>query len=70
MTEIRDIMRDNNLTRKRKEELGKVKSDWMLVAMVMDRFMLFTFIIFAVVLNIYTFCVYPISSVDDLDLYM
>ena len=67
LTEIRDILRVNNLAQKKTGEHDEVKSEWMLVAMVIDRFMLFTFIIFAFALNVFTFCVYPIYLVDDLD---
>ena len=67
LTEIRDILRVNNLAQKKTREQEEVKSEWMLVAMVIDRFMLFTFIIFAFVLNVFTFCVYPIYLIDDLD---
>ena len=52
-TEIRDILRANNLAQKKTGEHDEVKSEWMLVAMVIDRYMLFTFIIFAFVLNVF-----------------
>ena len=64
LLEMLEIMKERQSTQKRKEKKKLARSDWMLVAMVMDRFLLIVFVTVTILLNVTTLF-YPQMSLES-----
>ena len=64
LLEMLEIMKERQTTQKRKEKKKLARSDWMLVAMVMDRFLLIVFVTVTILLNVTTLF-YPQMSLES-----